>query len=204
MKVFLKHTNFTNKMERTLKQILEEYNLNIFSNPDYGTDKGEPKSYVDEFYQEKFEPLRDSEITLVEIGVRSGASMKLWKEFFSKANIIGIDNLKDFNDNQILINQNWISEGVTFLDSDAYSQETVDKIEGKIDILIDDGPHTVQSHIKLLELYIPKMNENGLIIIEDISYNPNTLYNYVPDNLKDTSYVCDYGDYDDRLIIIEM
>jgi len=47
------------------------------------------------------------------------------------------------------------------------------------------------------------MNKNGIIIIEDISYDPNQLYSYVPENLQDASYVCDYGGYDNRLIVIE-
>jgi hypothetical protein len=189
---------------KKLKDIIQELNLDIETNPKYGTDKGYPKSYVDEFYEDKFSPLIDTEITLVEIGVRSGASLKLWSEYFSKANIIGIDNLSDFNDHQVPINENWTSsEKVTFIDADGYSQETIDKINGKINILIDDGPHTLESHIKLLELYIPKMNKGGMIIIEDISYDPNQLYSYVPENLQDKSYVCDYGGYDNRLIIIE-
>lgn len=190
---------------KKLKEIIQEHNLDIETNPKYGTDKGYPKSYVDEFYEDKFSPLIDSEITLVEIGVRSGASLKLWSEYFSKANIIGIDNLSDFNDHQVPINENWTSsEKVTFIDADGYLQETIDKINDKIDILIDDGPHTLESHIKLLELYIPKMNNGGMIIIEDISYDPNQLYSYVPENLQDKSYVCDYGGYDNRLIIIEL
>ena len=78
----------------------------------------------------------------------------------------------------------------------------VDKIDGGIDILIDDGPHTLQSHQKLLELYLPKMNKGGYVIIEDISYNPDTIFSYVPEDLQDDSYVCDFGGYDDRLIII--
>ena len=69
---------------KTLQEILKEHNLNITTNPRYGTDKGDPKTFVDGFYQEKFEPLRNKKLTLVEIGVRSGASLKLWKEFFSK------------------------------------------------------------------------------------------------------------------------
>ena len=190
---------------KKLKEIIQEYNLDIETNPRYGTDKGYPKSYVDEFYEDKFSSLIDSEITLVEIGVRSGASLKLWSEYFSKANIIGIDNLSDFNDYQVPINENWTSsEKVTFIDADGYLQETVDKINDKINILIDDGPHTLESHIKLLELYIPKMNKDGMIIIEDISYDPNQLYSYVPENLQDKSYVCDYGGYDNRLIIIQL
>ena len=188
---------------KTLQEILKEHNLNITNNPDYGTDKGEPKSFVDGFYQEKFEPLRNKKITLVEIGVRSGASLKLWKEFFSKrATIIGIDNFTDFNQHKIPYHEEWLSDGVQFIDGDGYAQETVDKIDGGIDILIDDGPHTSQSHQKLLELYIPKMNKGGYIIIEDISYNPDVIFSYVPEELQDDAYVCDFGGYDDRLIII--
>lgn len=190
-------------MKKTLKEILEEYNLNITTNPDYGTDKGCPKSYIDEFYQEKFESIRDKKLTLVEIGVRSGASMKLWKEFFSEAKIIGIDNLQDHNDNQTPINNNWISDGVEFIDYDAYSKKIFDILKDEIDILIDDGPHTLESHIKLLQMYIPKIKSGGMIVIEDISYDPNNLYEYVPEYLKEKSYVCDYGGYDNRLIVIE-
>tara|TARA_B100001059_G_C17807255_1_gene569985 strand:+ start:436 stop:1011 length:576 start_codon:yes stop_codon:yes gene_type:complete len=188
---------------KTLQEILKEHNLNITTNPEYGTDKGEPKSFVDGFYQEKFEPLRNKKLTLVEIGVRSGASLKLWKEFFSKrATIIGIDNFTDFNDNQIPYDEEWLSDGVQFIDADGYTQETVDKIDGGIDILIDDGPHTTQSHQKLLELYLPKMNKGGYVIIEDISYNPDIIFSFVPEELQDDAHVCDFGGYDDRLIII--
>jgi len=187
----------------TLQEILKEHNLNITTNPRYGTDKGNPKTFIDGFYQENFEPLRNKKLTLVEIGVRSGASLKLWKEFFSKrATIIGIDNFHDYNDNQIPYDKEWLSDGVQFIDADGYIQETVDKIDGGIDILIDDGPHTSHSHQKLLELYLPKMNKGGYVIIEDISYNPDLLFSYVPEELQDNAYVCDFGGYDDRLIII--
>lgn len=188
---------------KTLQEILKEYNLNITTNSEYGTDKGEPKSFVDGFYQENFEPLRNKKLTLVEIGVRSGASLKLWKEFFSKrATIIGIDNFKDFTQHKIPYHEEWLSDGVQFIEADGYIQETVDGIEGNIDILIDDGPHTPESHQQLLELYLPKMNKGGYIVIEDISYNPDLLFSYVPEELQDDAYVCDFGGYDDRLIII--
>jgi cephalosporin hydroxylase len=193
---------------KTLQEILKEYNLNITTNPRYGTDKGTPKTFVDGFYQEKFEPLRNKKITLVEIGVRSGASLKLWKEFFSKrATIIGIDNFKFLQElggtkEEKLYVEDWLSDGVQFVDSDAYTQEMVDKIDGGIDILIDDGPHTPESHQKLLELYLPKMNKGGYVIIEDVSYNPDIIFPHVPEEFQDDAYVCDFGGYDDRLIII--
>ena len=50
---------------KTLKKILEDCCLNINDNsnlaisPNYGTDKGSPKSYIDQFYENKFEQFRN-------------------------------------------------------------------------------------------------------------------------------------------------
>ena len=187
---------------KTLQEILKEFDLNISNNPNYGTDKGDYKSYVDGFYENNFSPFRDQELTLVEIGVRSGASLKLWKEYFSRAKIIGIDSLRDFTVNNIPINQDWVSgDRIAYINGDAYIQTTADQVNN-IDILIDDGPHTVQSHIALLELYIPKMSKNGLIIIEDINYDPNFLSRFIPEKFQKSSYVFDFGGYDNRLIVV--
>ena len=187
-----------------LQEIIEKFNLGIKDNPEYGTDKGFPKSYIDEFYEKSFSGLVDKDITLVEIGVRSGSSLKMWREYFSKAKIIGIDNFSDLNNHQIPINNSWIyNEDVQFICGDAYDKDVSDRIEN-IDILIDDGPHTFESHVKTLELYLPKINLDGMVIIEDVSYNPNNLFDYVPDNLKDTSFLYDFGGYDNRLIVIEV
>jgi cephalosporin hydroxylase len=190
-------------MHKTLKQIIKDENLSIEIDPKYGTDKGGPKSYIENFYEEKFSTLADSDITLVEIGVRSGASLKLWREYFSKANIIGIDDFSDLNDHQIPVNKSWIySKNVKFIIGDAYNEEVANQIRDKIDILIDDGPHTFESHVQLLSLYLPRMNKNGIIIIEDISYDYNRLYSVIPEQYRDTSVVHDFGGYDNRLIVI--
>jgi len=36
------------------------------------------------------------------------------------------------------------------------------------DIIIDDGPHTKESHLEFLDLYVPKLNQGGVLIIEDV------------------------------------
>lgn len=195
---------------KTLKSILEDNKLNVLDednikiSSNYGTDKGSPKSYIDQFYENNFKKYKNKKITLLEIGVRSGASLKLWSEYFSKnAKIYGIDNLYDEKNNFVPINQDWISgDNVEYIVGDAYDKQISSKFD-KIDILIDDGPHTFDSHVKLLDLYISKIKEGGVVVIEDISYDVNLLYRYIPDNLKDSSYVCDYGGYDNRLIVIE-
>lgn len=191
-------------MNKKLNQILIEEKLTLELDPKYGTDKGGPKSYIDEYYENKFLNFRDKEITLVEIGVRSGASLCLWKNYFSKkAKIYGIDNLNDKNIHNIPVNSEWIfGDNVEYIVGDGYDDTIRDKIIGNIDILIDDGPHTFESHLKLLDKYIPKMKRGGVIIIEDISYDYNQLYNYIPKEYRDTSTVYDFGGYDNRLIEI--
>lgn len=191
-------------MVKNLKQILHEEKLTLELNPEYGTDKGGPKSYVEEYYEGKFLDFQEKEITLVEIGVRSGASLCLWKNYFSKnAKIYGIDNLDDKNIHSIPVNCEWISgNNVEYIVGDAYNESVRDKIIGDIDILIDDGPHTFESHVNLLQLYVSKMKKGGIIVIEDISYDYNMLYDFVPDEYKKTSSLYDFGGYDNRLIEI--
>jgi len=191
----------------TLKSILRKFNLNETYYPDkpsYGTDKGDTKSYIDGYYEKNFSRYKEKDITLVEIGVRSGASLCLWKEYFSKnSKIIGLDNLYDRDNHSVPINEEWVSgENVQYLIGDAYSEEVVNKIPNGIDILIDDGPHTFDSHVKLLELYSSKMNPDGVIVIEDVSYSPNMLFPHVSENHRDGSELYDFGGYDNRLIVI--
>ena len=40
--------------------------------------------------------------------------------------------------------------------------------EVDFDIIIDDGPHSLQSQKDALRLYLPKLKPNGILIIEDI------------------------------------
>lgn len=194
---------------KTLKQILNEYKLNIFDeenmriNPNYGTDKGHPKSYIDKFYEDFFKKFKDKDNTIVEIGVRSGASLKLWREYFSEdSKIYGLDNLYDKNEHSVPINNEWISgKNVEYIVGDAYTEEIANKFEN-ITILIDDGPHSPDSHVRLLELYSDKIEKGGVIIIEDVGYDPNGLLNILKKTPNAEFSYFDFGTYYDNKIIL--
>ena len=47
-----------------------------------------------EIYEIFFKNLRDKEINILEIGVDNGDSLRLWRDYFSKAKICGIDIVK--------------------------------------------------------------------------------------------------------------
>ena len=57
----------------------------------YGTDKGPEDHMYTDRYSLYLEQYRDIEFNLLEIGVFDGASVKMWKEYFPKANIVALD-----------------------------------------------------------------------------------------------------------------
>jgi len=142
------------KSKQTLLQIIHEHKL-------LRSDKSTGHSYIPHLYDSFLEPLRDKEIALLEIGTREGDSIRLWDLFFSKAKIFGMDN------NNCQVWEDVVSDKVTMLVGDAYTQEMVDAVPG-LDVVIDDGPHSLESQLKCIEMYYDKLNEGGIIIIEDI------------------------------------
>lgn len=167
----------------TLSDILRELNLNISTNP-RGTDKGDFKTYVKGFYEREFEPRQVEKNRLFEIGVRSGASMALWANYFRNAEVIGVDvepaGTPAGPEKEYL---NYPS--VKFYCKDAYSLEFADSLTGMFTIMIDDGPHSLSSQKRFLKLYLSKLDKNGVLIIEDIqrAYRDSfQLMNMLPKN----------------------
>jgi hypothetical protein len=82
-------------------------------------------------YAKYFESWRDKEFVLLEIGVASGASIRMWREYFPKAKVYGIDNNPDCAGEGIFIGSQ--------IDA-AFLDEVLEKI-GTPSIIIDDGSH---------------------------------------------------------------
>lgn len=153
-----------------LTSIINEHDLCISRNP-RGTDKLWPHSYIEKFYEKSFAPFKDGPTRLLEIGFRHGASLALWSTFFKNGQIVGIDNKSDpvLTTSQP-INEAWTTRpNVTILLGDAYCQEFSDALDGEFDILIDDGPHTLSSQLLFIKLYIHKLADGGLAVIEDLT-----------------------------------
>lgn len=155
-----------NQSVKKLNELLKELDLNISSNP-RGTDKGDPKSYVHGFYETEFSRRQFEKNRLLEIGVRTGASLALWANYFENVEIFGAD-VEDIGTDAgpVPVYLNYPS--INFFCSDAYSQEFAQSLCGSFSIIIDDGPHSLVSQKRFLELYLPKLEEDGVLIIEDI------------------------------------
>ena len=134
--------------------------LNFFKQSKYYSLKY--KNYFP-IYEKLFAKFRGKKITFVEIGVLSGGSLFMWKNFFGKyAKIIGIE----LNPNS----KNLEKKGFKIFNGDQSNPDfwkNFYKKIGKIDILIDDGGHTNLQQITTLVESINFIKPGGMIIIED-------------------------------------
>lgn len=141
-----------------LDNLLTEMGL-MGMNENGGTDKATDHSYTG-MYEQIFTPYFSKPVDILEIGIYHGGSLALWSHAFESAKITGCD-ISD----QVRDGARKYFEDVTLIFGDAYALKT---IEGTFDIIIDDGPHTFSSFVTCLDLYVPRLNKGGILIIEDI------------------------------------
>jgi SAM-dependent methyltransferase len=122
----------------------------------YGTDKFE-HGYCR--YYEKHLTNLHPDSTLLEIGIATGASLRMWRDALPDCNIIGIDNNPDVKD----IPQ----QGFDIIFGDATNEEDLKTIES-VNIVIDDGSHHSNDIVKSFELLWSRLTVGGWYIIEDL------------------------------------
>jgi spermidine synthase len=138
-------------MDETLSEISKKYN--------HLTDKNTTHSYIDSVYSKLFYDIKDSCQNVLEIGINHGGSIRLWREYFHNAMIYGVD-VKDII--------NFSDPRIKLFKHDAYDINFVKTLPDNFDLIIDDGPHTLESMKKFLQYYQYKLSNNGILIIEDI------------------------------------
>jgi len=133
----------------------------------YGTDKWNSHWYA-QHYQKHFYPLRQKKLNILEIGIggyedpqAGGESLRMWKNYFPKSVIYGIDiyDKKAHEEDRIKIFQG-SQEDESFL------KELV-AISGGFDIIIDDGSHINEHVIKTFNILFPLLNNGGIYVVED-------------------------------------
>jgi 23S rRNA U2552 (ribose-2'-O)-methylase RlmE/FtsJ len=115
-------------------------------------------------YDRHFSRFRNKEITILEIGVSQGGSLQMWKDYFGpKAKIYGIDvnpqckGLEEVNIKIFIGSQ-----------SDRKFLQEVKQSMPKVDILIDDGGHTMEQQIVTYEEMFDHVKDNGVYLAEDL------------------------------------
>jgi cephalosporin hydroxylase len=114
-------------------------------------------------YTDLLEEYRHRPVTFIEVGVKDGGSLFMWRDYFgSKARIIGIDlnplamTLREQGFEIFVGNQ-----------ADPAFWDSFFRAIGPVDIVLDDGGHTFEQQIVTAHGCIPRIRDGGLMIVED-------------------------------------
>ena len=171
------------------------------------TDKNTDHSYL-ELYQSLLVSKKTSATNILEIGIYNGGSIKLWYDFFTNATIYALDIMQLDNVWNELKDNNRIKLHTSI---DAYNLENFNAIfskEIKFDMVLDDGPHSLESMMQFIRLYSTLLKDDGILIIEDVQDWDwiELLKNEVPTELKPFVQVYDLrpikNRYDDIVFTI--
>ena len=127
------------------------------------TDKGPSQHNYTELYERLFLQWKNDPIKIFEIGIANGGSLEMWQTYFPKARIFAadIDPKTQFNNDRV----------TTLIADQANRAQLAAAIEtagGDIDILIDDGGHTMEQQQVSLGYLFPSVRAGGYYVIEDV------------------------------------
>lgn len=127
-----------------------------------GTDKSSDGHGYTAYYEQYLEPLRDVHLTLLELGIWEGASLRMWREYFPNARIIGVDKY----DRNIFISD--VEIIIAEQDDDSLTEL------GPFDVIIDDASHISSKTLQSFDNLWPHLNPGGLYVIEDLQTSYDT------------------------------
>lgn len=113
---------------------------------------------------------KQSPLSILEIGIRQGDSIKIWEESPLFDKVVGLDITPAGAEGGVQFefsNKVTLEQGM-----DGYDPKVVNYISekhSKFDIILDDGDHIWESQVKFFELYYPLLNPGGVIMCEDIT-----------------------------------
>lgn len=142
----------------------------------YGSDKWASFHWYTPHYENHFARYRDQPVRVLEIGIGGydedlgGSSMKMWKRYFHRGMIFGLD----------LFDKSALNESrLTALvgdQSDAAGLAAIVERYGPFDIIIDDGSHE-NEHVRIsFDALFPHLRNGGLYVIEDLQTSYWTMF----------------------------
>lgn len=155
------------------KKIMEKNEFKKISDY-YNCDKTSTHTYHN-VYSKIFEGIRNETFSLLEIGIHEGASLNVWRDYLTNANIYGLDINREFSHDR-----GYIFKG------DQNNLFDLEKITSEIKsckVIIDDASHNPQHQIKTFNyLFENLLEDGGYYIIEDVEtsyWDPlSELYGY--------------------------
>ena len=128
------------------------------------------------YYHQLFKNLTQKKINFLEIGIFRGSSIRMWANYFKKANIYGIDNCEINTSGELLCDENILGKLNEIKNIKCFKCNQDDKIKIEdifknqiFDIVIDDGSHFIRDQLISLGILFEKLKPGGIYVIEDIA-----------------------------------
>lgn len=117
-----------------------------------------------DIYDRHFAPFRGKPITVLEFGVAQGGSLQMWKNYFgSKARIVGVD----IDPRCAKLTEDRVEVVIGDQDDRDFLRGLGEKL-GTVDVLIEDGGHTMTQQIATFEELWPRISNGGVLLMEDL------------------------------------
>jgi cephalosporin hydroxylase len=144
-------------MQQTLHELASEH----------GTDKA--PSGLAAVYEPFLTAVRDEPVSVLEIGVKEGASLRMWRDYFLAGRIVGIDltpQAAEHEDDRIKV--------IIGDQTDIAVMDAAVEAIGPFDLVVDDGGHHAYQQIRSLLYLWPHVKPGGIYVVEDThaSYLP--------------------------------
>ena len=138
-----------------------------------GTDKSERVHNYLNKYEFFLHPLKDEAFTLLELGVFDGESLRMWRDYFTSARIIGVDideRCRQYEEERIHVMIEDLSVIEALESLKAYTPR----------VIIDDASHIWSHQIKSLCTLWSVLPHGGIFIVEDLetSFSAYRFSNY--------------------------
>lgn len=124
-----------------------------------------------EIYETIFGPRRNEPLKILEIGIYRGASMKLWRQYFSNPNaiIVGLDILPECG--RYAAPEAGVHVRIGSQADPAFLKQVMAEF-GPFDLIIDDGSHHSSHMITTFNhLFAEGLKDDGIYFVEDLHAN---------------------------------
>jgi len=98
---------------------------------------------------------------VVDLGYKTGNSLRCWRDYFTNAQIYGIDIYP------VQLNENRITTFVADQSNNTQLQNVVDIVGDNFDIIIDDGSHILENQVSSFMFFSQYLKPGNIYCIED-------------------------------------
>lgn len=128
-----------------------------------GTDKASIAHNFTRIYSKAFTHLRNKPIRFLEIGIHKGGSVQLWEWYFPRAELHFIDS------NESVIEYHSTRSTYHIFDpADAGRLRDFATRYGPFDVILDDGGHSSDQQLTILDAMLPFVRPGGMFVVEDL------------------------------------